>query len=371
MKTKISFIYKHIFIIIFICTIPLVTIADSLQPGFSKTEYAEMLRISARQVDTPWTKVSSPFPERFKIIYRSPIMGLDNRWDLWMDNRSTAVISIRGTTSGFNSWLANFYAAMVPAKGFLQLEKNYTFNYHLANDPKAAVHTGWLIGTGILCRDILPKIDSLYKSGCKNIIIMGHSQGGGIAYLLTSHLYNLRSKGIIPKDLILKTYCSAAPKPGNLYYAYEFEAMTEGGWAFNVVNAADWVPEMPVSVQTTSDYNAVNPFVNAVPIIKKQKFIQQVLLMKMYKKLSGPPRKSLEEYEKILGEKAYSFVKKQMPEFIEPRYFGTINYVRTGKTIVLLPDESYRQTFPDDPSHIFMHHFFEPYFFLLNKLEGY
>ncbi len=369
---KIASSFYQIFLICStICSIPLVTIGDSLQAGFSKTEYAEMLRISARQVDTPWTKVTSPYPEKYKLIYRSQTMGLENRWDLWVDEKSNAVISIRGTTTGFNSWLANFYAAMVPAKGFLQLEKNYTFNYHLADDPKAAVHTGWLVGTGILCRDILPKIDSLYSSGCRNIIIMGHSQGGGIAYLLTSHLYNIRSKGIIPKDLILKTYCSAAPKPGNLYYAYEFENMTEGGWAFNVVNAADWVPEMPVSVQTTTDYNDVNPFANAIPVIKKQKFVQRVLLMKMYKKLSGPPRKSLEEYEKILGGKAYSFVKRQLPDFIQPKYFGTFNYVRTGKTIVLLPDENYHQIFPDDPTHIFMHHFFEPYFYLLNNMKDY
>lgn len=357
--------------ILFICSIPLFSTADSLHPGFSKNEYAEMLRISARQVDTPWTNVSIPIPEKFRLEYRSPNMGLDNRWDLWVDDRNVAVISIRGTTASFNSWLANFYAAMVPAIGALHLEKNYTFDYHLADDPKAAVHTGWLVSTGMLSRDILPKVDSLYKSGCRNIIILGHSQGGGIAYLLTSHLYNLRSRGIIPQDLVLKTYCSAAPKPGNLYYAYEFESMTEEGWAFNVINTADWVPEMPVSVQTTSDYNNVNPFINAIPVIKKQKLMQRILLMKIYKRLSGPPRKSMEEYEKILGEKAYSFVKKQLPEFTQPRYFGSINYVRTGNTIVLLADENYRKSFPDNPSNLFMHHFFEPYFYLLNKLKGY
>jgi len=62
------------------------------------------------------------------------------------------------------------------------------------------------------------------------------------------------------KNLTIKTYASAAPKPGNLYYAYEYEAMTQNGWAFNVVNSADWVPEGPFSIQTTNDYNTLNPF---------------------------------------------------------------------------------------------------------------
>ena len=51
-------------------------------------------------------------------------------------------------------------------------------------------------------------------------------------------------------SLNIKTYCSAAPKPGNLFYAYDFEHITEGGWAFNVVNSADWVPELPSTTQT-------------------------------------------------------------------------------------------------------------------------
>ncbi len=92
---------------------------------------------------------------------------------------------------------------------------------------------------------------------------MGHSQGGAIAYLLTAHFYNLQQQGKLPADIRFKTYCSAAPKPGNLYFAYDYETTTRGGWACNVVNAADWVPETPFSVQTVSDFNTTNPFVNA------------------------------------------------------------------------------------------------------------
>ncbi|MDQ3049916.1 MAG: lipase family protein [Bacteroidota bacterium] len=342
---------------------------QALQPGFSKEEYIALLKISAKQVSFPLDKNGKPDSTGFERVYKSPAMGLQNQWDLWSNKKGIAVISIRGTTSDFVSWLANFYAAMVPAKGSLQLEKNYRFDYNLANDTKAAVHTGWLIGTGMLVRDMLPKIDSLYESGNRNILIMGHSQGGAIAYLLTSHLYQLRKSGRFASDLVFKTYCSAAPKPGNLYYAYEFENMTAGGWAFNVVNTSDWVPEMPVTVQTTTDCNVVNPFVNALPVINKQKFVQRFVLKKAYKRLSGPPRKSQEEYQYILGEKVYSLVKKTMPEFVKPDYFESINYVRTGTTIVLSPDANYLATFPDNPKHLFMHHLFEPYFYLVNQLK--
>jgi hypothetical protein len=141
--------------------------------------------------------------------------------------------------------LENLYAAMVPANGKLILDNADTFNYCLAPGNKAAVHVGWLIGTAFLSKDIVPKIDSLYKSGIKDLLLMGHSQGGAINYLLTAYLYSLQKQNILPGDIRFKTYCSAAPKPGNLFFAYYFESITENGWAFNVVNSADWVPETP------------------------------------------------------------------------------------------------------------------------------
>lgn len=356
---------KKSIIIIFILAFNSVC-SQQLAPGFSKQEYITLLKISARQHYVKSDLIDS---SGFIRTYKSPEMGLRNQWELWTHKNNVAVINVRGTVSDFVSWLANFYAAMVPAKGFLQLEKNYKFEYNLSDDPKAAVHTGWLIGTGMLVRDMLPKIDSLYASGTKNFYIMGHSQGGAIAYLLTSHLYNLRETGRIPADVIFKTYCSAAPKPGNLFYAYEFESITSGGWAYNVVNTSDWVPEMPVTIQTSEDYNTVNPFLNALPIIKKQKFVKRFIMLRAYKRLSRGPRKSQQEYQNILGEKVFIFVQQFMPEFVKPEYFKSINYVRAGKTIVLMPDEDYEKAFPENKNKLFMHHLFVPYLFLINKWD--
>ena len=109
--------------------------------------------------------------------------------------------------------------------------------------------------------------------GKKEFFITGHSQGGALAYLLTAHLLIMQENGIIPSDVRFKTYCSAAPKPGNLYFAYYYEKMTQQGWAYNTVNALDWVPESPFSIQTVNDFNAINPFRDAKKAMKKLLFI--------------------------------------------------------------------------------------------------
>ena len=251
-----------------------------------------MLRLTARQVDTPWTNVKLPYPEKFEFAYRSPIVGLKNRWDLWISKDSVAVISVRGTTLDPVSWLANFYAAMVPAVGELKISNDFTFSYHLADNPKAAVHVGWLVALACLSTDILHKIDSCDHAGIKNFILFGHSQGGAITYLLTSYLLNLQKTGKLPADLHFKTYFSAPPKPGNLFYAYDFENGTRGGWAFRIVNTADWVPEFPFSTQTVNDFNEVNPFEDVDAIIGKKKFPVNIILRHTYNRLKTPPKKA-------------------------------------------------------------------------------
>ncbi|MBU7576933.1 MAG: lipase family protein [Flavihumibacter sp.] len=342
--------------------------AQSLQPGFDKAEYEELIKVSVRTAKEKAYADTFPEPQRFQMVYESPVMGLENLWDLWTDKNGQAVISVRGTTTNMDSWLANIYAAMVPARGTLQLEEGYNFDYQLAMHPQAAVHVGWLLATGYLVRDILPKIDSTYRSGTKNILIMGHSQGGGIAYLLTAHLYSLQRSGKLPADIRFKTYCSAGPKPGNLYFAYDYEAMTYGGWAFNVVNTADWVPEVPLSIQTIQDFNNTNPFTNAKSLIKKQKFPDKLVLKYVYNRLSKPSIRAQRNYQKYLGKHTSKIVGKKLNGFQAPGYYNSNHYVRTGSTIVLHPDEEYRVRWQDSETDMFVHHLHSPYLFLLRKL---
>ena len=344
--------------------------AQQLKPGFDKEEYRDLMHISARTTANPNYFKDFPESTSFKMLYQSEAIGLDNLWDLWKNDKQVAVISIRGTTLKPESWLANFYAAMVPAKGSLKLNDDEIFNYQLAKNPKAAVHIGWLVSTAFLSKEIVPKIDSLYKTGTKEFLIMGHSQGGAIAYLMTSYLYNLQQLGQLPIDIKFKTYCSAAPKPGNLYYAYEYEAMTQGGWAYNVVNAADWVPEVPMSIQTLKDFNNVNPFTNAKEMIKKQKFPKNLVLKYVYNQLDKPTSKAQRNYEKYLGGVASKIIKENISGFDVPLYYSSNHYVRTGATIVLQPDDEYALKFPEAENDLFPHHLHAQYLMLLDKLPA-
>lgn len=367
--TPMNLFIKSFLFILFLFFLKVHSLCQQLEPGFNKEEYIEQLLISVRSVKDSTYESTFDKPARFKMIYQSPTMGLDNSWDLWGNEQGTAVISLRGTTEKPDSWLENFYAAMIPAKGEIQLGNGETFAYYLADNPRAGVHVGWVVGMAFLATDILPKIDSLYQTGIKNFIINGHSQGGAIAYLFTAHVLHLQKQGKLAKDIQFKTYCSAAPKPGNLYFAYEYEAMTQNGWAVNVVNAADWVPEVPMSIQTLDDFNKTNPFIHAETIIKKQKPMARVVLKRMYKKLDKPTRTAQKNYEKYLGKMAHKLVNNQIQGLVVPEYMGTNNYVRTGITIVLTPNDEYYQKFPDDSTKIFVHHFHEPYLFLARCLD--
>lgn len=344
--------------------------AQPLKPGFDKYEYIEMLKIAERTAFAmdKWDSIKTiEAPEEYKHAYRSPSMGLENMWDLWI-KKNVAVISVRGTTADAASWLANFYAAMAPAEGELEIEKGYNFKYKLSDDPKAAVHVGWLVSTAYLVRDILPKIDSCYmKLGIKHFIITGHSQGGAISFLLTSHILQLKREGKLAQNLQFKTYCSAAPKPGNQYYAYSYEHMTRGGWGLNVVNTADWVPETPFSIQTLNDLNKTNAFKNAKQLIRKQKFPANLALRYAYGRLSRPAKRAQKNYQRYLGKMASKSVRKQLKEFKAPEYYESNNYQRAGHGVILKATPDYYQHFPDG-DNIWVHHFIEPYLYLAEMM---
>mgnify|MGYP000956212521 CR=1 FL=1 len=336
---------------------------SKLKPGFNKDEFLELLEVSSRQGDSLYNP-ALPGPVNFQKIYRSAEMGLDNRWDLWVSADKIACISIRGTTTKQVSWLDNFYAAMVPATGTLKISKDFEFNYHLSDDPRAAVHTGWLLATAFLSRDILPKIDSLYHAGYKDFYIMGHSQGGAISYLLTALLLKKQKAGGVPPEVRFKSYCSAPPKPGNLYFAYDFENMVKEGWALSVTNAADWVPQAPFSIQTAGDFVELSPFTNAKSEIRKQPLLKRIVISKLYNGLENPTDKANKKFQKFLGKKLEVFIRNVLPEFESPEYVNSNNYVRTGKQIVLYPNKDYYDLFPQDKSNIWINHMFEAYLYL-------
>lgn len=343
--------------------------AQTLKPGFDPKEYLNVLSISFGKYDSI-AKLKGGVPE-YKRIYRSPVKGLDNRWDLWQSSDTkTTLINIRGTIASTPSWLANIYSAMVPAKGTVQFNDSTSFSYQLATDSTATVHVGWLLSLGSIVGDMEQKIKDQYAKGVKDFILSGHSQGAGITFLVRSYLYYRTKEGALPADITYKTYCSAAPKPGNLQYVYDYDFINKGGWSFTVVNAADWVPETPYSIQKLNDINPMNPFVNIKSVLKKQKYFVRLYARGVYNKMNRSTRKAAQRYEKYLGKKVGKQVRKIWPQLKHPGFAHTMNYSRAGTPIILLPDAAYYERFPNDAGKgygIWKHHVFEAYWLLTEK----
>ena len=178
----------------------------------------------------------------------------------------------------------------------------------------------------------------------------------------------MQQQGQLPADIRLKTYCSAGPKPGNLAYAYDYERATAGGWAVNVVNPADWVPEVPLTVQTPQDFNPTNPFVGASAMFSKRPFPQNLVLRHVYQQLSKPSRQAQRRYQRYLGGFVGKAVLKNVPGYRAPAFYPSSNYVRVGPTLVLPADSAYYLKYPDDPAKLFRHHLFQPYHYLAERL---
>ncbi|MFT3794122.1 lipase family protein [Flavobacterium sp.] len=338
-----------------------------LRAGFDKDEYRQLLRAFSCWGDSTIYK-GIPESTAYRTIYRSKVIGMENQWELY-ENHTHSVICLRGTASNKISWMANFYAAMVPAVGQFQLNDTLKFDYHYADNPKAAVHIGWALSSAYLLTDILPKVKEQYAKGFKAFMIFGHSQGGALAYFITAQLRHYQKTGLLPKDIAFKTYCSAAPKPGNLYFAYDYEAATQMGWSFNVINAADWVPEVPVSIQNVGDFNTLNPFTDAKKKIKTLPFPQDKLLSFIHSQLTKHNKKALKKYQLYLGKIASKMVEKNVPGYKAPKeFYPSNNYMRCGNSIILNPDAAYYQKFPDQKDKIFQHHSLLAYLYLLDKL---
>ena len=255
---------------------------------------------------------------------------------------------------------------MISNQGSIILDKSHVFNYKIASDTNAYVHLGWMLGLAHMAPEIVKQLNELHDKGIKDVILFGHSQGGAMAFLLRSYLEYLDEK-VLPKDFTYKTYCSAPPKPGNLFYSYDYDFITRGGWGFRVVNSLDWVPESPFTVQTTNDVNSVSPLRNREESMKRLGFASRFYLKMIYRKLNRSTQKSLRLYNKYLGHKLYILLKKNHPEYKEPKYMPSINYNIAGTPIILKPTPAYEQKFPHDPKNGFLHHTYRSYLFMTQE----
>lgn len=333
-----------------------------LKPGFNADEYRTMLKISEQQLDSSGIEINLPKPAQFNIIYKSPIKGLDNRFEIWVNPKTKlVVISIRGTTLKSISWIENFYSGMIPAQGKIKVDTNGYMDYKVAENADAYVHAGWMIGMMSLAPDMISQMRKQYDAGYRNFIIFGHSQGGAIAFLFRSYLQYMSNA--LPGDMIIKTMGSAVPKPGNLHYAYDFEYINQGGWGLRIVNALDWVPEVPFGTQTMEDINALNPFIKADEGFKKLSFFKRIYLKRIYKKLDIITKKTRKRYTKYLGYKIFELVKDHLPEADVPKYSNSYYYTTAGTPVILKPGEAYMNNYlPIAKFDVFNHHMMYPYY---------
>lgn len=344
---------------------------SKLKPGFIPEEYAQMLEVTSRQRDTTTVySVGLPYPEKCRMVYRSHETGLNNRWDLWLRDDSVGIISIRGTVPEANSWSENFFAAMVPAKGSIIIDSDYVFIYKLAEKSTAGVHAGWLTGLAHLVPSVITQINEHYAFGIKDYIIIGHSQGGAISYLLYSYLHYLDAERI-PEDVNFKVYCSAPPKPGNLFYAYDFDYISRGGWALRVYNSDDWVPQMPVSVQTLNDFSKYNPYVERDSLIAKMTFFQKLIFEYLLGNMNRDLNDASDLLQRYLGKGVYDeMIKKYLPGFPEPEYLKDAYYYPCGIPIVLMPQPGYDEVLKSETEIplMFKNHMPAAYYYLLEKI---
>lgn len=286
-------------------------------------------------------------------------------WDLWIKGDSTVVVLLRGTTADMRSILADFYVAMVPASGVINFSPDEHFEYQLATHERAAVHAGFLIGFAYMARDMTPKIDSLYGRGYRDFLIAGHSQGGALAYYVSAWLRQHEKHGQYP-SIQVKTYASAAPKIGNMYFAYDYDNMTMGGWTFSIINSDDAIPELPFTTQQVDiDMNEPNPILGLMTQFDKLPFFQRVVMKRAFRKMIRNASRSSKSYNKYLGAYPRSFVTDALPDLAIPAFFHSTYFVRPGISIPLMVNEQYLAYFSDASSYY--HHGLIPYRFLLRQ----
>ncbi len=125
---------------------------------------------------------------------------------------------------------------------------------------------------------------------------------------------------------------------------------------------------MPFTVQRYTDVSEVNPFVAGKSSVKKQNFFVKVYLKHVYNKTNRATRRAQRRFEHYLGRTAYRFLHRFMPDGERPHFVHSANYMPAGTLVVLVPDAAYDKQFEKVKYNMFMHHFFEQYYFLVKRI---
>ena len=135
-----------------------------------------------------------------------------------------------------------------PQRGQIIYRIKTLFNYQLAGRSKSSCACRLAGGDRVYCKDLAP---SLTPAINRNKRFHHYGTTARAAVLPPAHsppLLNKQKLDGLPKDIRFKLHCSLRQNLATCISPMNMKR--QGGWAFNVVNAADWVPEVPFSIQT-------------------------------------------------------------------------------------------------------------------------
>lgn len=334
------------------------------EPGFDVDEAKALVSCIADLQGASPPLPQPSIPSGWKISFDPPPIGdFDNKWQLWQDTAAPnryAVI-IRGTTYNPGSILEDVLSVMVPARGTLTVGK-LAVDYQLADQPQAAVHLGFLLGTLLLLLHpsdgIVARLSALPKNS--DIYIAGHSQGAGIATLCRAFLSH--SDLLEGQAFDYKTYVFAQPKPGNDHFGDDLERRLGLGFIFRVANDQDWVPQVPFTLELPRDINEPNPMDrledSPFGFIPKLISSAQGMMAKMHV-LSLAPK--INELEKLLGVQTLLSTRDATGS-TGMNISSTLNFMGCGVEIVRAGTPG---TNPSDPDDFMWQHHAAMYYKLL------
>lgn len=181
----------------------------------------------------------------------------DSAWTLWKLNTDSNkppvyALAFRGTVfANKASAIEDALATTVVADHGIECPKGKFLPITFAKLPRAEVHEGFAYALFEILFDYnygaLKALQNIPTNS--TLIITGHSQGAALATLAHAFFYYAAQEkrfGIAEKNLTLRSYVFAQPKPGNMHFAMDFANITGGGansFVFN--NTLDPVPMLP------------------------------------------------------------------------------------------------------------------------------
>ncbi len=217
-------------------------------PGFDSNEAKAFIAICSALNGQVEDAPTPPLPADWSLSPPVEAPSLLNAYQIGESKSQPGVylIAWRGTMTVLRSELEDFAFIPVSAEGY-------------ARDPRARLHIGFKEGFETLRERLVSDVQSRAAQAPAGapvrFYIAGHSQGGAVAAVCAAFLRNATFPGA--ERLQLKTYCFAQPKPGNYYFACDFNQArySAANMTFVVNSDQDFVPQIPLTIQVVADLN--------------------------------------------------------------------------------------------------------------------